>query len=416
MYDFKFADIGDGVVEGVILEWKVKLGDKVNEGDTLVIVETDKVNAELPAPVSGVITKIGKPQGEVIHVGETVVVIDDGSSPQEKPLEEPAQEEKGASVIGEIEVSSAIIEESSEAKETVVEPERKKALATPVARALAKNNNLDINEITGTGPNNRVLKEDILAHLEKQTVPTPPPISKPVFSPGEDVRIEPLSSIRKSISQAMTVSKRTIADTVLMDEVVVDELISLRNSSKGQAESLGIRLTYMAFIAKAAIIALKEFPIFNSSYDQEKEQLVYKNYINLGFAVDTAAGLIVPNIKNAQNLSIFDLAKQIRELATKAVERTIQLPEIQNGTFTITNFGSVGIAYGTPIINYPEVAILGIGKIVKKPIVKDDQITTGFVLPLSLAVDHRIIDGADAGRFLLLIKELLSNPQLMLLR
>lgn len=416
MYDFKFADIGDGVVEGVILEWKVKLGDKVNEGDTLVIVETDKVNAELPAPVSGVITKIGKPQGEVIHVGETVVVIDDGSSPQEKPSEEPAQEEKGASVIGEIEVSSAIIEESSEAKETVVEPERKKALATPVARALAKNNNLDINEITGTGPNNRVLKEDILAHLEKQTVPTSPPISKPVFSPGEDVRIEPLSSIRKSISQAMTVSKRTIADTVLMDEVVVDELISLRNSSKEQAESLGIRLTYMAFIAKAAIIALKEFPIFNSSYDQEKEQIVYKNYINLGFAVDTAAGLIVPNIKNAQNLSIFDLAKQIRELATKAVERTIQLPEIQNGTFTITNFGSVGIAYGTPIINYPEVAILGIGKIVKKPIVKDDQITTGFVLPLSLAVDHRIIDGADAGRFLLLIKELLSNPQLMLLR
>ena len=180
MYDFKFADIGDGVVEGVILEWKVKLGDKVNEGDTLVIVETDKVNAELPAPVSGVITKIGKPQGEVIHVGETVVVIDDGSSPQEKPLEEPAQEEKGASVIGEIEVSSAIIEESSEAKETVVEPERKKALATPVARALAKNNNLDINEITGTGPNNRVLKEDILAHLEKQTVPTQPQISKPV--------------------------------------------------------------------------------------------------------------------------------------------------------------------------------------------------------------------------------------------
>ena len=414
-YDFKFADIGDGIEEGKILEWKFKEGDQVNEGDTLVIVETDKVNAELPSPVTGKVVKLGKQEGETILVGETVVLLDDGSGNYIGGAE--AVEEEGASVIGEIEVSSDLIESSSEASAPKA-PQRKKALATPVARNLAKKLGVDINEVPGTGPNGRVMKEDIekFAVGNKQTsttreVATP----KANVSRQGDVRVEQITSIRKSISQAMTTSKTIIPETVLMDEVVIDNLVELRKRAKPLAAERGINLTYMAFISKAVIVALKEFKIFNASFDHDKNEIIYKNFINLGFAVDTPAGLIVPNIKDADTLSVFDLAKEIRELADKAIDRKVQLPDIQNGTFTITNFGSVGVTYGTPVINYPEVAILGVGKISQKPVVVNGEIKVGHVLPLSIAVDHRIIDGADAGRFLMRVKELLQNPELMLL-
>lgn len=419
MYDFKFADIGEGIHEGKILEWKFKVGDKVKEGETIVIVETDKVNAELPSPVSGTITKLGKKEGDIITVGETVVIIDDGSNKEIKEtkkddLKEASKDEKeaGATVIGEIEVSSDIIEPSSEAQTTVA-PKTNKALATPVARNLAKQLGVDINVIPGTGPQGRVMKKDIEEFAKPQeTLGTVPQVT---ISQDGDVRVEDISSIRKTISKAMTTSKTIIPETTLFDDVLIDKLVELRNRTKPLAEERGISLTYLAFISKAVIIALKEFPILNSSFDHNNNQIIYKNFINLGFAVDTPNGLIVPNIKNAQHQSIFDLASNIKTLATKAIDRTIQLDEIQNGTFTITNFGSVGISYGVPIINHPEVAILGIGRISKKAVVVDDEIKVGHVLPLSLAVDHRIIDGADAGRFLMRVKQLLSEPDLMML-
>jgi|SRR5690625_4545289 len=416
-YDFKFADIGDGIEEGKILEWKFKEGDKVNEGDTLVIVETDKVNAELPSPVTGTIVKLGKPEGEMIYVGETVVLLDDGSGKyldgqitQEAPAEE---EEKGASVIGEIEVSSDIIESSNETSGPRKSNKRKKALATPVARNLAKQLNVDINEVPGTGPNGRVMKDDIRKFAEAKSAPKATAGVR--ASKQGQTRVEDIPQIRKAISNAMTQSKSTIPETVLMDEVVIDELVALRKRAKPYAADKGVNLTYMAFISKAVIIALEEFEIFNSSFDHEKSQITYKEYINLGFAVDTPAGLMVPNIKDADTLSLFELATEIRTLADKAIDRKLTLPEMQDGTFTITNFGSVGVSYGTPVINYPEVGILGVGKISQKPVVKDGEIKVGYVLPLSIAVDHRIIDGADAGRFLMRVKELLANPELMLL-
>ncbi|MDY0276904.1 MAG: 2-oxo acid dehydrogenase subunit E2 [Acholeplasma sp.] len=420
-YDFKFADIGDGIEEGKILEWKVKEGDQVKEGDTLVVVETDKVNAELPSPVSGKIVKVGKKEGEMIKVGETVVLLDDGSGKYLSGVESKGEavKEEGASVIGEIEVSSDLIESSSEVSAPKA-PTRKKALATPVARNLAKKLGVDINLVPGSGANGRVMKEDIEAfansNTKASTTKTPAvSIPKANVSRQGDVTVEAIPSIRKSIANAMTTSKSIIPDTVLMDEVVIDALVDLRKRAKPLAESKGVNLTYMAFVAKAVIIALQEFKVFNASFDHDKNEIIYKHFINLGFAVDTPAGLMVPNIKDADTLSIFELAKQIRELADRAIARKSQLAEIQNGTFTITNFGSVGVSYGTPVINYPEVGILGVGKISKKPVVVGNEIKIGNVLPLSIAVDHRIIDGADAGRFLLRVKELLANPELMLL-
>jgi len=425
MYDFKFSDIGEGLHEGKILKWFVKVGDKVKEGDTLVVVETDKVNAELPSPATGIITKIGTPEGEIIHVGETVVVIDDGQgealdpAPKAEEIKksEVKESQSAPGVIGEIEVSSDIIASSSEQEVTVSKDLNKKVIATPVARKLAKDLGVDITTISGQGANGRIMKEDILkaAEVTTKTVNVRQIVAPtPLNVQGEVERVD-ISSLRKSIVRAMTNSKQIIPHTVLMDEVVIDQLVALRVQAKVQAEKQGIKLTYMAFIIKAVTTALKEFPLFNASFDEANAQMILKKFINIGIAVDTKDGLIVPNIKDANFKSIFALARELKEVGDATKERKVALSALQNTTFTITNFGAADIAYGTPIINYPEVAILGIGKISQKAVVRNGEIVVAYVLPLSLAVDHRVIDGADGGRFLSRVKDLLSEPTLLLM-
>jgi len=417
MYNFKFADIGEGIHEGQILKWLKNEGDAVEEGETLVIVETDKVNAEIPSPVSGTLIKHGAKVGETILVGNTLAVIDDGSggeaetSVDEKPAKVDRTDEEKASVIGEIEVSDEVIETSQEVR---TETETARTLATPVARMLARDLGIDIDTVQGSGEHGRVLKEDLLKLKSESSVLVPKAVA-PVLSISGDVTRVPISKTRKAIVNAMTISKANIPHTVLMDEVNISALVEFRKNTKELAEKKGIKLTYMAFIMKATLLAIKEYPIFNSSYDEAAEEIVYKNFINLGIAVDTPEGLIVPNIKNAAQMSIFELASELKALAEAATNRTLKLDQIQNGTFTITNYGALDSLFGTPIIKHPEVAILGIGKIHKKPVVIDDEIKIADVLPLSIAVDHRIIDGADAGRFLIRVKEYLQNPTLLLL-
>lgn len=418
MYDFKFADIGEGIHEGQILKWLFKVGDTVKEGETLCIVETDKVNAEIPSPVDGVVKKLGAEVGETIHVGNTLVLIDDGSGSaqeEQKPQEEPKKEqtnESGSGVVGEIEVSSEVIA-SEEIKTTSSNTSR--VLATPVARKLANDLGVDIKVVTGTGPNGRVLREDIENHYEVNRAPQKQLVEKVEMKFTEGVRREPIKKIRKTISKNMTISKSIIPHVTMMDEFDVTELVSFRQQNKQLAVDKGVKLTYMAFIIKAITKTLKEYPIFNSSFDHEKEEIIYKDYINVGIAVDTADGLMVPNIKNADKLGIFEIAEEVSVLSKAANDRTISLAQLQNGTFTITNYGAVDSLFGTPIIKHPEVAIIGIGKIIKKPVVKNNEIVVADILPISLAFDHRIIDGADAGRFSIRLKEFLSNPMLLLL-
>ena len=431
MYDFKFADIGEGIHEGKILKWFFKLGDKVKEGETLVVVETDKVNAELPSPVDGIITKIGAQVGETIHVGETVVVINDGGdAPKVEVKEEkkaPISESKSApGVIGEIEVSETVMASSNENETKTIET-ASKVLATPVARQLAKDLGVDILKVKGSGENGRVMKEDIQKMASSspssqtpvnQSTPTPQvqvQAPKVTVTATGDVEYVPITKLRKAIVRSMTLAKQIIPHTVLMDEVIVDKLVVLRDQVKTQAAAQDIKLTYMAFIMKAAVLALKKYPMFNASFDQENDRMIVKKYINLGMAVDTPDGLIVPNIKNADQKSILELAKEIRQVADDTIARKVQLAQLQNTTFSITNFGAADVAYGTPIINHPEVGILGIGKISQKPVVLNGEIKIAYVLPLSLAVDHRVIDGADAGRFLSTIKALLNDPMMLLL-
>lgn len=421
MYDFKLADIGEGLHEGQILKWAVKVGDTVKEGDTLVTIETDKVNAELPSPASGVIVKLGGAEGDTLHVGETVAIIDDGkggSLPAEEPKkEEPKQEEAGASVVGELTVSSEVIASSNESASSSTSSDRARVLATPAARHLAKELGVDINKLKGSGANGRVMKEDIIAASKGTETAAPAAVvAQPTvkISKDGDVEVVKISKLRKSIVKAMVTSKQIIPHTVLFDEVVVDDLVEMRRVNKERAEKQGIKLTYMAFIIKAVTEALKKFPVFNASFDHENEEIIIKNFMNIGIAVDTPDGLIVPNIKNADQKGIFTLAKELREVADQTIARTVQLSQLQGTTFTITNFGAADVAYGTPIINHPEVAILGVGKLEQKPVVVNGEIKVAHVLPLSIAVDHRIIDGADAGRFLKEVKNLLKDPYLLL--
>ena len=408
MLDFKFADIGEGIHEGTILKWLVKEGDEVKDGDTLCLVETDKVNAEIPSPVNGKIIKLMAEVGDNIEVGDVLVKIDDGSA----DTDSTKTEEESAGVIGEIEVSSEVIASSYEQESSKTETIGK-VLATPVARKLAKDLGVDITQVKGTGIQGRVMKEDI--YHAKEVTSTKPLFDAPKLEFTEAVERVKVSKLRKTIAKNMVLAKSIIPHTTSMDEFDVTDLVKFRKEHKEMARANNIHLTYLPFIIKAVVLTLKEYRILNSSYDQENEEIIYKNYYNIGIAVDTDDGLIVPVIKNADKLGIFEIAKELKEITTTARERTIALDKLQNGTFTITNYGAGGSSFGVPIIRYPEVAILGIGLITKKPVVLDEEIVIRDLLPVSLSYDHRIVDGGDAGRFLTRLKAYLQDPMLLLL-
>lgn len=419
MLDFKFADIGEGIHEGQILKWMVQVGDTVKEGQTLCLVETDKVNAEIPSPIDGKIVKIFPQVGDTIQVGDVLVQIADENENVSKTanvqeLSDNTNEltkendNESAGVIGEIEVSSEVIESSEETP--------KKVLATPVARKLAKDLGVDINKIKGSGIQGRIMKEDIYRASETKTEQiNKPQIEVPKLEYKEEVERIKISKLRKTIAKNMTLSKTIIPHSTTLDEFDVTKLVQFRKEHKKKALDRNINLTYLPFIIKAVVLALKSYPVVNSSFDMDSEELIMKHYYNIGIAVDTDDGLIVPVIKNADKLGIFDIAKELQEIIEKTRNRTIALEKLQGGTFTITNYGAGGSAFGIPIIRYPEVAILGVGMITKKPVVENEDIVIRDLLPISLSYDHRVIDGGDAGRFLKVLREYLNDPMLLLL-
>jgi pyruvate dehydrogenase E2 component (dihydrolipoamide acetyltransferase) len=420
MYKFKFADIGEGIHEGKILEYSFKVGDKINEGDTLVVIETDKVNAEIPVPVDGKIVELGPKEGEIVHVGEILAVIDDGTESTDAKPEEKSDdsdnESDEAGVVGKLEVSEEVIASSSEESTSSNKSER--VLATPVARKLASDMGVDIKNVKGTGDHGRVLKSDLekLGDSPQKNVDVQQQkLETPAIKDNNGDRREKISTLRKSVVKAMTLSKQIIPHTTLIDELDVSKLVDFRNDYKEMAKTQGVKLTYMAFIIKALAKTIKEYPVFNSSFDSVNEEIVYRKDINIGIAVDTPDGLIVPNIKNVERLSLFEIANEVERLSSLAKERKIQLNELQNGTITITNFGAFDAISGTPVIKHPEVAILGIGKIMKKPVVENNEIVIRDIAPLSLTFDHRIIDGADGGRFMMAYKKYLKDPLLLLM-
>jgi len=416
-YIFNFPDIGEGLDEGTIVEWYVAKGQQIKSGDSLVKMETDKVVADIPSPKSGTITAIYGKVGETIHVGNALVEIEiegvSGAAAVEEAKVTEAVKEEGAGVVGTLEIAGnnaympASDEGTSETKEES-QKSTKKVLATPVARAMAKELGVNIDLVKGTGPAARVMKEDILSYIQKNTVTS----SKlnTVVSDEERVELKPLSQLRKTIARNMIQSKHNAAHMTVFDEVEVSELVRVREKYKSKFLEKQVKLSYLPFVLKATALALKKFKALNAQMDLDNNQMIYKNYYNIGIAVDTEDGLIVPVIKDVDKLSIFQIAKKINEISEKTRKREITMEDMKDGTFTITSFGSIGGQFAVPVINYPQAAILGIGRILKKPVVKDDAVVPGTIMPLSLSVDHRIVDGGETARFVNQIMEYLSDP------
>lgn len=408
-FTFNFPDLGEGLEEGTIMEWYVKAGQHVKMGDSLVQMETDKVVADIPSPKDGVIAQLFGDEGDVVKVGSPLVIIELVGEAAEKETDEDA-----GAVVGTLEVAGkkdAIMASSDEGR---------KVLATPVARAMAKQLGIDINEISGSGPSGRVKKEDILNFNDQNKYSTPQAdadksstsfVSDESFkSTAEDVTYKPLTQIRKTIAKNMLQSKHNAAHMSVFEEVEISGLMDVRARYKQRFADKGVKLTYLPFIVKAVAQALKHHPQLNSQIDTENNRMIYRNRYHIAIAVDAPDGLVVPVIRDADKLSIFQIAGQIGELANKARTRKLTLDDLKDGCFSITSFGSFRGIFATPVLNYPQAGILGIGRILKTPVVKDDEIVVGNIMPLSLTVDHRIVDGGETTRFIYKIMEYLTDP------
>ncbi len=437
MYKFKFADVGEGIHEGVVFEWYVKEGDVIKEDQEIYSVETDKFTTDITSPVAGTIKKIYFEAGSEIKVGDLMVDIDDGSEGGEAPqAEAPAPETKvepvgessscgTASVVGTIEASDEIIEPFY--NEVPKNTTGKRALATPVARNFAKINGINIDEVVGTGTNGRVMKEDIQKVIDAKNAPkqtqtatetTSAPKSEPHKPVVDEANVErvKMSKMRETISKNMTKSKFTIPHTTAMFEFDVTELWDMRKEVNESLASDGIKLSFMPFIVKALVSALKKHPIMNSELDEENREIILKKYYNIGIAVDTPHGLSVPIIKDADKKSMLEIHEQIGTLAKQANDKTLPMDSMRGGTFTITNYGTIGGTFATPVINYPESGILGIGAIYKKAVFdENDRVVPRYYMPVVLSFDHRIIDGGDGNRFIADFGKILSSKTNILL-
>jgi pyruvate dehydrogenase E2 component (dihydrolipoamide acetyltransferase) len=399
--DFKFPDIGEGITEGEIVKWQVKEGDRVEEHQTIASIETDKAIADIPSPRSGIILKIHHKEGDIVKVGETLVTIGEQSETIEKPQELPSR--PTASVVG-------VLEEPH-----TVSPRPTRIAATPATRRLARELAVDLTEIAGTGLQGRITEDDIRkfaqSKKEKIQVATKPTEKRDTYGCYDVV---PMKGVRRSTAKRMVQSFRTAVHVTHMDEADVTELVAFREKQNKIAEKRGVHLTYMPFIVKAVVAALKQYPYLNSSVDDEHEEITLKKYYNIGVAADTPDGLIVPVVKDADQKDIFTIAQETQNLTEKAQSREIGLSDLKGGTFTITNIGFIGGTHATPITNYPETAILATGRIRETPVVRDGHIVIRSIMPLSLSFDHRVIDGALAARFVNMIMKFLHDPTLLL--
>ena len=385
VFEFKLPDIGEGVAEGEILKWMVKEGDPIKEDQPLVEVMTDKVNVQIPAPRSGKVSKIMVKEGDIAKVGQTIMVIDDGSSGVLTPA---------------VQQNSPGPERATPVQQTQPTQASRSVLATPATRRLARELGVDIFGVRGSGPQGRVTDDDLRRAVAAPGVVLSGTVQAQVpISHGAREEVIPLRGMRKIIAERMVKSKQTTAQVTHVDEADMTELVLLREAFKGSAEKRGVRLTYLPFVIKALGPALKEFPYVNSSLDEQAGNIVLKRYYNIGVATDTEQGLVVPVVKDVDTKDIFELAGEIDSLADRARKSQLNLDEVRGGTFTITNVGAIGGLFATPILNAPEVAILGLHKISKRPTVRDGRVEIRDTTYFSLTFDHRVVDGAYAARF-----------------
>ncbi|WP_280769138.1 dihydrolipoamide acetyltransferase family protein [Salipaludibacillus daqingensis] len=430
-YEFKLPDIGEGIHEGEIVKWEVKEGDEVKEDDVLCEVQNDKAVVEIPSPVDGKVEKLHVEEGVVTEVGTVIISFETDA---EQPAEAHGSDEEEEETEEKAEESST--KEESKSGEPAAEEEvdeSSRVIAMPSVRKYSREKDVNIRKVKGTGKNGRVLKEDVDAYLSgdsqagdstqtdadspEEAAPKQEKKSVAAYKPAnEELETrEKMSGIRKAISKAMVNSKHTAPHVTLMDEIEVTDLVAHRKQFKPVAEEKGVKLTFLPYVVKALTSAIREYPILNTSLDDSTEEIVHKHYYNIGIAADTEKGLMVPVVKDTDRKSIFSISDEINQLATKAREGSLSSDEMKGASTTITNIGSAGGQWFTPVINHPEVAILGLGRIAEKAVVKDGEVVVAPVLALSLSFDHRIIDGATAQHALNHIKRLLNDPQLLVM-
>ena len=442
MYEFKLPDLGEGVHEGEVLKWHVEIGGTVNEDDPLVDVETDKAAITIPSPASGTVQQRNGKVGETIFVGDIVVVIDDGTGGEVAAVSE-AKESAEVLVEAAAPAPAHVKEEGANgrgATQAASAPAASwgRVLAAPATRRLAREIGIDIQQVPPTGPAGRITPDDVRRFAEgggqtpaeeeargddprtfepgSTSIPYLELEPMPEFEQFGPVDREPVRSIRRKVAKKMTTSMILAPHVAHMDEIDVTEIEILRRKERDRrAGQPGGKLTLLSFMLKAVTAALKSFPMFNASLDPFKEEIAYKKYYNLGIAVDTARGLMVPVIKGTDGKTIMDISADIELLAGKARDGSLDVDDLRGGTFTITNVGPLGGTGMIPTINYPEVAILGMGRVLEKPVVVDGEIVVRKMLPFTLAFDHRIADGAQAARFAHEIVRRLQDPTTLLL-
>lgn len=478
-YEFKFPDVGEGMTEGKLVKWLVKVGDKIKVDQNVAEVETDKAVVEIPSPKTGVVKELSYKEQDTMTVGTKMMLIDEDSNAhlvekkteiaekivKEEPVvkvEKKVKEEvisktkqnivsdrqegilamptirkfakqkgidlstvKGSGKHGQV-MSSDLETQTGHTVTKHIETELQKnsksiseeILATPSTRKLARELHVDITEVKGTGDHGLITKEDVKRKSKGESIALP--ISevklehlerKPNVQAREDEQRIPISGIRAAIAKKMLESKHNAAHVTHCDEADVTELYAIRKKEKDLLEEKGIHLTYLPFFMKASLVALKKHPYVNS--EMQEKDIVLKKYYNIGFATDTQEGLLVPVINNVEHKSIVEIAQDITQLAQKARDKKLDIKDMQGGTFTITSVGNIGGQMFTPIINFPQVAILGIGKIIDKAVVREGKITIRKMVTLCLSYDHRVIDGAEGARFMNTLIEHVENPNLL---
>ncbi len=399
-FDFRFPDLGEGIQEGEIVKWFVKEGDTVKENQKIVQIETDKAVTDVPSPKSGKILKIGAKNGETVKVGELLCTIGTGG---EKALS-PAKSRKSVAVVGQLEEASGKgVEYKTQASTMRGELQSKKVLVSPAVRKFASDHGINLAKIKGSGKDGVLLKNDLplSSSIPQQTIS----VRKEETNHGKIERIQ-LKGIRKTISDNMIISHQ-IPHVTSMEDIDITRIWGIKEREKKKIKEFD--LTLLPFIVKASIAVLKENPYFNGTLDLEENEILIKKYYNIGIAVETPVGLMVPVLKDADKKTIEQIGMEIKQLAQKARDRKISIEEMKGSTFTITNYGSIGGNYSTPLINPGESAVLGIGRAfdILNPEKPQQKIK---ILPVSLTFDHRMIDGAQAARFLESLKEYLQDP------
>ncbi len=401
--EVKLPDIGEGVTEGELVKWLVKVGDSVEADQPVAEVMTDKATVEVPTPYAGKVKELKSKEGDTIPIESVMLILEGGVSAPAKTAVQPSPSTPAAPPsVPEPQESFTV----ASGAELYPPPADLRVLATPATRRLAREMSVDINQLSGTGLAGRVTREDVLKSSTGAGAVSAgrPTLSVPQFayqsSPGQQEERVPLRGVRKKIAENLQLAKQIVPHFTLMEEAVVTDLFAMRAQAKKAAESYGVKVTFLPFVMKALVATLREFPMFNASIDDKAGEIVYKKYFNVGFAADTPNGLLVPVIKSVDTKTILQLSQEIEQLAQKAREGKLALDEMKGATITVTNIGSVGGTYATPIINHPEVAILGMYKITDKPVFKDGEFYPEKVMNYTITCDHRLIDGAVAARFM----------------